>query len=54
MFNDLKFLLNACLHHTVLACSVTGTRHVAFKYEWRFNFVELLEQPLILGNETTT
>lgn len=39
----LIFLLDACLHHPVLACSVTGTGHVAFKYKRRFNFVELLK-----------
>lgn len=42
-------LLDACLHHPVLARSIAGTRHVAFKYERRLNFVELLKQPLVLG-----
>lgn len=50
MLEELYFLLDACLYHPVLTRSVTGTRHVAFKYKWRFNFVELLEQPLVLKN----
>lgn len=44
----LGFLLDACLYHSVLARPVTGTCHVAFKYKWGFNFVEFLEQPLVL------
>lgn len=47
----LKYLLDPCLHHPVLACSVTGTGHVAFKYKGRFDFVELLKKPLVLVTE---
>lgn len=48
---DVWDLLYSCLHHPVLACSITRTRHVAFKYERRFDFVELLKQPLVLVTE---
>lgn len=44
----LIFSLYSCLYDSVLARSVTGTRHVALKYKRRLNFVELLEQPLVL------
>lgn len=36
-------LLDACLHHSVLAGSETGAGHVAFKYQRRFDFVEFLQ-----------
>lgn len=42
------FSLYSCLYDSVLARSVTGARHVALKYKRRLNFVELLEQPLVL------
>lgn len=40
--------LDARLNHPVLARAVTGARHVALEYKRRLDFVELLEQPLVL------
>lgn len=48
---DASHVLDAGLNHSVLAAAVTGARHVALKDERRFDFVELLKEPLVLRRE---
>ena len=49
-----QLLLNASLHHPVLAGAVAGAGQVTLEYERRLDLVKLLQQPLVLENRVIT